>query len=707
MAAAGPILLVDSDPKVLRLLEATLRLRGFETERAETGRRAEQAAAQVAPSLIIAESRLADMDGLELVERVRGAPGGSTRPFLFLSSRPEQLERLGALGLPQEAFLRKPFAIDELLRRVQAVLRPEAPEPAAPRQLDGPLGSTSFGDLIASLAQRGWSGELRVEVAGGPPGARVAFSDGRIVDATWGLLRGVHAVLQLFTRLAGRYELAPEAGHGHNVLDSTVRILAEALRLVEAGHLRKVQPDHPEASTTFVLLMSEVAPTLKPPRPEPPAPVPTRKPVLSVPARGEPKPNGAAILGAAGASRSSDAPSIRPTPRLPPVAAPARAPLRLVAEPEAATQPLSVIDEVEAPSPFGDSAFETEPVPEGGADSGAAPADLVGDVPILLAGRSGAPAEEPEEAAGHSMIALGEDDDGVDDAFAADPAGLSISHVGDEVMEEDAVAEVAADHDPVVSLPDAPAFDFDAADISDDEAVEGADEGPEEQWSGLDGAEIAASITNLLEAIEEEPVEGAVVLGEDGTLDGPGAFALAGDDDEDDEESLGEHVDDVEEASVLDAEDGIPTLLPPVAPTASGEVTAIQMIEDTAYEVPRITHVDLPAPADVMGLYESLRAAVVDQCSAVDAQLCTRSGRVVASTIRDDERRGTVAAFASQAIRFATTDADGTRYATLDAGDLHVVVVAADDRRVFAALFDHRPDVARVLSSLRGILPRG
>lgn len=634
MTGPSSILVVDSDPKVLRLLEAALRLRGWEVDTAETGRAAEQRAIRVPPTVVITEWRLADMDGPELVLRLRAS--GSSPALLILSNRSESASQIAAIGLGAETFLRKPFSMDELIRKV-ALLVDGRTLPANPgRALEGPLGSFSFGDLLAHLAQGLWSGTLTVEPSGGPSGATLHVRDGRIVEASWALLRGVPAVLQLCTRVSGTYTLAEATDANPNVFDGTVRLLSEALRLMEAGHLRRIQPDHAQAATAFAMLLTEVAPNLR------------SGPIRLAPA----------------------------APQAPAASRPLRQPVPEPAQDddEASTQQLAPIhDDI-----------------DGGVDGGV---------------------EEVDEPAEGTVLTTEIEDN---------PPDLVIAHA-----------------DPVVSLPPPTPMTFDAADIVDDGPVEGAADGDDVEETaeadGPGGGLGSETVSNLLEVADEgSDADAAIVADTSGEYrfeidDASGARPAwtteAAEEDEDDDAlgaevaasitSLLEAIDDdaedgavvVGDVEVADSYDDPDLRADEVDLGPPPEVTAIQMVDDTAYEVPRYVPQDRPA-ADVMGLYEALRASALDECGATDVQLCTRSGRVVASTIRDEERRATVAAFASQAIRFATTDADGTRYATLDAGDLHVVVAGADERRVIAALFDHRPEVGKVLKQW-GPLLRG
>jgi two-component system KDP operon response regulator KdpE len=132
-APAHPILLiVDDEVQIRRLLRVTLEAEHYKVREAETGRLGLQEVAHQAPDGIILDLGLPDLDGTEVIRRLRE---WSKVPVLVLSVREGEDDKIAALDAGADDYLTKPFSGRELLARVRAVLRrtPAASEPALVR----------------------------------------------------------------------------------------------------------------------------------------------------------------------------------------------------------------------------------------------------------------------------------------------------------------------------------------------------------------------------------------------------------------------------------------------------------------------------------------------------------------------------------------------------------------------------------------------
>jgi two-component system KDP operon response regulator KdpE len=123
------ILVVDDDRQLLRALRINLRARGYEVVLAPDGATALAAASRQPPDLVIIDLGLPDMDGVEVVEGVRG---WSSVPVIVLSARHLEQAKVRALDAGADDYVTKPFGMDELLARVRAALRRAAPAVEAP-----------------------------------------------------------------------------------------------------------------------------------------------------------------------------------------------------------------------------------------------------------------------------------------------------------------------------------------------------------------------------------------------------------------------------------------------------------------------------------------------------------------------------------------------------------------------------------------------
>jgi len=114
------ILVVDDEPQIHRFLAPALEAAGYAALRAETGREGLRLAAARAPAAILLDLGLPDMDGKEVLERLRAF---STVPVLVLSARDREAEKVAALDAGADDYIEKPFGLAELLARLRAQTR--------------------------------------------------------------------------------------------------------------------------------------------------------------------------------------------------------------------------------------------------------------------------------------------------------------------------------------------------------------------------------------------------------------------------------------------------------------------------------------------------------------------------------------------------------------------------------------------------------
>ncbi|GAB7038525.1 MULTISPECIES: response regulator transcription factor [Catenuloplanes] len=115
------LLVVDDEPTVRELLAATLRFAGFSVSSAATAAEALDAARREPPDLVLLDVMLPDLDGFEVVRRLRD--GGTRVPVLFLTARDAPADKVHGLTLGGDDYVTKPFDLQELLARIRAVLR--------------------------------------------------------------------------------------------------------------------------------------------------------------------------------------------------------------------------------------------------------------------------------------------------------------------------------------------------------------------------------------------------------------------------------------------------------------------------------------------------------------------------------------------------------------------------------------------------------
>ncbi|MFI6511712.1 response regulator transcription factor [Streptosporangium sp. NPDC050855] len=115
------LLIVEDEPNILELLAASLRFAGFGVNTASNGTDAVAAVQRHRPDLIVLDVMLPDMDGFDVVRRLRG--GGSDTPVVFLTARDGTEDKIRGLTMGGDDYVTKPFSLEEVVARIRAVLR--------------------------------------------------------------------------------------------------------------------------------------------------------------------------------------------------------------------------------------------------------------------------------------------------------------------------------------------------------------------------------------------------------------------------------------------------------------------------------------------------------------------------------------------------------------------------------------------------------
>jgi two-component system KDP operon response regulator KdpE len=136
---------VEDEPGIVRALTANLAGHGFDVETAGTGRDGLESFQRRRPDLVILDLGLPDMDGTDLIPRIRSQ--GRT-PIVVLSVRGAERDKVKALDLGADDYLTKPFGVEELLARIRVALR-HAAGPSA-----GAEPTFRTGDLEVDIEHR-------------------------------------------------------------------------------------------------------------------------------------------------------------------------------------------------------------------------------------------------------------------------------------------------------------------------------------------------------------------------------------------------------------------------------------------------------------------------------------------------------------------------------------------------------------------------
>ena len=138
------ILVVEDDPAVRNLVTTALGLHGYDVEAATNGETAILDAASRNPALIMLDLGLPDIDGVDVISKVRS---WSAVPIIVISARTEDSDKIGALDAGADDYLTKPFSVEEMLARVRATCdaRP------CPRPIPSSRAPSTTGACISTM----------------------------------------------------------------------------------------------------------------------------------------------------------------------------------------------------------------------------------------------------------------------------------------------------------------------------------------------------------------------------------------------------------------------------------------------------------------------------------------------------------------------------------------------------------------------------
>jgi two-component system KDP operon response regulator KdpE len=208
------VLVVDDEPQILRALRINLRVRSYDVDVAASGAHALQAAAQHPPDLVILDLGLPDLDGVQVIEGLRG---WTQAPIIVLSGRADSTDKVEALDAGADDYVTKPFGMEELLARMRAAVRRAAPEAGEPR--------VRLGELVVDLAAK----RVTRSGEGADPGADI-----RLTPTEWHLLE---VLLRNPGKLLSQRQLLTEVwGPGYADAAGNLRLYMAQLR-------RKLEPD--------------------------------------------------------------------------------------------------------------------------------------------------------------------------------------------------------------------------------------------------------------------------------------------------------------------------------------------------------------------------------------------------------------------------------------------------------------------------------
>jgi two-component system KDP operon response regulator KdpE len=207
------VLVVDDEPQILRALRINLRVRQYEVHTAASASEALSVAAKFPPDLVLLDLGLPDMDGMNVIEGLRG---WTKVPIIVLSGRADSTDKVAALDAGADDYVTKPFGVDELLARMRAAVRRLGANEDLPQ--------VHLGDLTVDLSAK------RV-IRAGAPGEESGI---RLTPTEWHLLE---VLLRNPGKLLSQKQLLNDVwGPGYGNAAGNLRLYMAQLR-------RKIEPD--------------------------------------------------------------------------------------------------------------------------------------------------------------------------------------------------------------------------------------------------------------------------------------------------------------------------------------------------------------------------------------------------------------------------------------------------------------------------------
>ncbi len=219
----APILVVDDDAKIVRLVRTYLERDGFTVVTAADGAAALQAIEAHRPALVVLDLMLPELDGRAVIRAVRGDEEAAHTPILVLSARSSTIDRIAGLEDGADDYLPKPFSPAELVLRVKSILRRVTSDTAAVPGMDA-IDRAGAGAAAGSVIRHG---DLTID----PSRHEVRRGD-EAIDLTRVEFRLLSAILGADGRVLSRDQLL-DAVYGQDaadVLDRTIDVHIRRLR---------------------------------------------------------------------------------------------------------------------------------------------------------------------------------------------------------------------------------------------------------------------------------------------------------------------------------------------------------------------------------------------------------------------------------------------------------------------------------------------
>jgi len=248
------ILIVDSDQKTLRVLEASLLKASYSVTTSLDGTDALEKIRISPPDLIISEVVLPQMSGYDFCKKIKEIPATKNIPFIFLARLKSVGDKVKGLELGADDYLTKPIYLKEVLTRLKLLLEKKEREKiemgVTQAKLAGSLSDIGLVDLIQTLEMGNKSAE--VHLTKGEKKAALYFKKGKIVDAELGNLSGESALYRLLNWSEGTFRVDfSDITREDKVGKSNQALIMEGMRRID--EIVRIQEEIPPFENVLVI----------------------------------------------------------------------------------------------------------------------------------------------------------------------------------------------------------------------------------------------------------------------------------------------------------------------------------------------------------------------------------------------------------------------------------------------------------------------
>jgi len=231
------VLIVDDDTTLLNALEFNLLQAGYSVLTARDGHSAFNIALKEHPDIIISEVAVPVMDGIELCRKIKEMDDFKNVPFIFLTTHGRAEEKVKGFRAGADEYMVKPFDIEELMVRIEAlhsrmnrVLQHEVP-------LTGSLSHLSLPEILQVLEYSQKTGRLILQTRKGE--GYVSFGNGILFDAVFANMRGEDALVEMFPLREGQFRYEKGDVSDGSIMKSIGFTMVEIARLCDEKEVLK------------------------------------------------------------------------------------------------------------------------------------------------------------------------------------------------------------------------------------------------------------------------------------------------------------------------------------------------------------------------------------------------------------------------------------------------------------------------------------